>query len=157
MGTNMRKVAEESLPEYNDEFIEIGNAEELFLERKFEKAREIYQSVSHSNLNESIKLYSLHASAMCELELSNFEAVEEILKELDSIQSDHPDTYYLRYQSSRKQQRYGAALEQLNPLLDDWEKYKWVSKLGLNVDFLLTETGNVLLEMGDLEGALQVF
>jgi|GEM_PF-569222 len=154
--TEMAIAAEQNIKVFNDDYIELSRAEALFSDGKLDDAKTIYENLwKNSKFKQDIKNYIINAIAFINIELQDFATAIELLNE--NIKNDNPDSKYIKAKAYLFSEEYNLALEELNPVLENWNEIRFESKFALTLDHLLSMTGDILLSFQDIEGAEQIY
>ena len=117
----------------------------------FEKA------LSNNNIGNKYASHAWSRLALHALDSDNPQTAGEYLKKAESAGIISIDLDYLKAELEYMNTNLVEALELVTPLLDNWMSMRFESTIGLTLDTLLVFTGNIMLEMGDLEGANSMF
>jgi GT2 family glycosyltransferase/glycosyltransferase involved in cell wall biosynthesis/predicted SAM-dependent methyltransferase len=157
-GTSMGSGFELNLVEFEDECIFIGQAEIAFANSDFDFAIELYNSaLSGNKLDKRTEIYCLNAISMTYFEKGDLNHASEFIEKANVIEKNNCDSLYLSAILARKQGNETKSLELFTSLINSWVDVNKNSRLGLTLDYLLCESGDILLVSGDLEGALQMY
>lgn len=156
-GTSMSQKALKNIPEYNDLWIELGYAEELFNEGSVDESAKIFLKISQADMPEEIKLYALNVLTLIDLENGDLEHSKIFIERAREINSNNIDSYYLESKLNALEDNLEKALEIINPIVENWKENKWNSKMGLTLDDLITYMGDVIFDMGDPASAIEIY
>ena len=141
--TNLSSIAKKNLKEYSDYLIELGRAEDEFINDNFEIANQIYSQNIDFIDNEKLKKHITKRIVQCLLFQNDFDKAREILDTID--EEEDYDKYYLETLYHSLQNQSTEALEFITKSLNHWKIRKFTSTLGYSLDDLLVITGNLLI------------
>lgn len=141
--TNLSATAQRNLPEFSDYLIELGRAEDEFINDNFEIAYQIYLQNINNIENEKLKRHINKRIVQCLLFQNEFENARKILDTID--EEDDYDKYYLETLYFSLKNQSTEALEFVTKSMNQWGVRKFSSTLGYSLDDLLVITGNLLI------------
>jgi glycosyltransferase involved in cell wall biosynthesis/predicted SAM-dependent methyltransferase len=157
-GTELAKEAEDAVYEHFDDAILCGEAESLYLAQDFDKAEEYFaEAVKSGILSDNYYVHCCMRLAVMSINRNEIELAEGYIADAENRVSGHPDTRYVKAILHASQDRLTEALEELNPLMNNWIKDKFKSSFGYRLDDVLVLVGDILREMEDLEGANEIY
>lgn len=141
--TNFAAITQKSLTYSSDYIIEIGRAEDEFINDNFEIAYGIYSKNIDYIENPKLNRHITKRIIQCQMYLNDFETARDILDTLDA-EEDY-DKYYLETLYYSLQNQSTEALEFITKSMNYWHIHKFSSTLGYSLDDLLVITGNLLI------------
>lgn len=141
--TNFASIAQKSIENHPDFLIELGRAEDEFINDNFELAYEIYTKNIDYVDYPKLKRHIAKRIAQCLIYLNDFETSRQILDTLD--EEEDYDKYYLESLYYSLQYHSTEALEFITKSMDYWHIHKFSSTLGYSLDDLLVITGNLFI------------
>lgn len=158
-GKNLAVKAMEGLIDKIDSQILLGKAEQFFANGELAKAKKFFTEVllSINELSNRHRIFLLIRLAIIEFLEENFENTQSYLKQLDDIHPDHIDRFYLEAKIELKKGDLITALEKYTDLVSRFNQNRFESVAGYSLDSLLTEMGEIFIQMGDMDNALQLF
>lgn len=156
--TDIAMHSKEVLVDKYDAYIYVGLGEKYYTEGNPEESFEYFKIAIESEILENKDaIHSLNRMAVITLNRGNIEEAEKYLNLGKMIDSDHPDLLYIQTLLHAAKNEIVEALETIAPLMENWSSWKYDSCFGINLDDLLVLTGDLLLNMGDLESANQIY
>ncbi|MGQ9819847.1 MAG: glycosyltransferase [Candidatus Kapaibacteriales bacterium] len=158
-GKNLAIKAMNKLIDKIDSQILLGRAEQYFANGEIAEAKKILTNVllSINELCTRHKVFLLTRLAIIELLEDNIENSKSYLKQLDEIFPDHIDRIYLEAKIELKKGDLISALEKYTDLVSRWNQNRFDNVTSYSLDTLLTEMGEIFIQMGDMDNALQLF
>jgi glycosyltransferase involved in cell wall biosynthesis len=156
-GTKLANKALKNLPEFNDDWLELSRAEELFAEYYFDESEKLFKELISRDIPDEIKQYACNVIILINLENNNLNNAKKYLENAKLINEKNIDTLYLESKYYALNEDYEKALEILNPVVENWIENKWYSKMGLTLDDLIAYMGDVIFDMNDIESALKMY
>lgn len=158
-GKNLAIKAMDKLIDKIDSQILLGKAEQYFSNGELAKANKIFTEVllSINELGNRNRIFLLTRLAIIEFLEGNIENSISYLKQLDEIHPNHIDRFYLEAKIELKKGDLVTALEKYTDLVSRWNQRRFESVSGYSLDTLLTEMGEIFIQMGDIDNALQLF
>lgn len=141
--TNYATKVQENLPPQSDFMIEIGKAEDEFINDNFELAYELYTKNIDNVENSKLNRHIAKRIVQCLIYMNDFETSRDILDTLD--EEEDYDKYYLETLYYSLQDKSTEALENVTKSMNYWHIHKFSSTLGYSLDDLLVITGNLLI------------
>lgn len=154
-GKNMALNAINKLPEFTDDLIKLGSAENEFNQGNISIAKEIFEEISRSNIDSKYKVYALNSLAIINLDSGNYDDAQNNIDNALNIK-DNPDSNFLLTKLLFKNSEYEKALNTINPVTENWINLKWESLLGMTLDGIITLMAEICYEMEDFEAAFQL-
>jgi tetratricopeptide (TPR) repeat protein len=157
-GTSMSMKAKDTLVDNPDGYTYLCKAETSFLNGGYDAALADYYSAYYSpDLTVLHKIHSLNRMASIYILQNKLPLAEDFLNIAEGLSRDNPDTIYLQSALYAKKQEWAESLETLQVLLKNWQTLKFESTIGISLDMLLSTSAEGILNLGDVEGALNVF
>lgn len=158
-GKNLAIKAMNKLIDKIDSQILLGRAEHYFASGELAKAKKIFTEVllSLDELSDRHRIFLLTRLAINEFLEDNIENSISYLKQLDEIHPDHIDRFYLEAKIELKKGDLISSLEKYTDLVSRWNQNRFDSVSGYSLDILLTEMGEIFIQMGDMDNASQLF
>lgn len=145
-------------PDFEDSLTILGEAEKAYTEgNKGDASVNFNLVLEDDSLEEKYRLHALCRLAAINIEDDELDNAEKLIDEAWHIEPDSPDILYLRSVLAAKKEKIEEALELVTGLMDNWSESKFRSTLLISLDDILTTTGEMLLELGDLEGANSLY
>lgn len=141
--TNFASIAQNSLSSEPDFLIELGRAEDEFINDNFELAYPIFTKNIDYVKNPKLNRHIANRIVQCLMYLNNFETARDILDTLD--EEEDYDKYYLEALFYSLQNQSTEALEFITKSMNYWHIHKFSSTLGYSLDDLLVITGNLFI------------
>ncbi len=156
-GKNLAKQAEKILIDNDDASIILGEAELNYINQNYDDAEKLYkQAVETGDLNEKWGIYSLYHIALININKSNFAEAEKYLEKTKNSQYQ-VDNLYLQAKIHYAKEEWTETLEILADIMNNWAEWKYQTTIGLSLDLILCDNGNVFLNLKDIENALNIF
>ncbi len=144
--TSLANAADNRLPEYNDDFIDLGRAEYYFSNNEFEKSEQIFENLLSNNFaNEIYKKHIFKRIIQLKIFTQNFEKAKSLIEEYKNDYSEDYDLQFIKCQMAYLANNSTEGFEITTFLLDNWKLEKFSSTLGFSLDDLLILTGNLFL------------
>jgi len=144
--TSLANAADNRLPEYNDDFIDLGTAEYYFSNNEFEKSEQIFENLLSNNFaNEIYKKHIFKRIIQLKIFTQNFEKAKSLIEEYKNDYSEDYDLQFIKCQMAYLANNSTEGFEITTFLLDNWKLEKFSSTLGFSLDDLLILTGNLFL------------
>ncbi|MEN6294910.1 MAG: glycosyltransferase [Chloroherpetonaceae bacterium] len=144
--TSLANAADNRLPEYNDDFIDLGRAEYYFSNNEFEKSEQIFENLLSNNFaNEIYKKHIFKRIIQLKIFTQNFEKAKSLIEEYKNDYSEDYDLQFIKCQMAYLTNNSTEGFEITTFLLDNWKLEKFSSTLGFSLDDLLVLTGNLFL------------
>ncbi|MEN6510744.1 MAG: glycosyltransferase [Chloroherpetonaceae bacterium] len=144
--TSLTNAADNRLPEYNDDFIDLGRAEYFFSNDEFEKSEQIFENLLSNNFaNEIYKKHIFKRIIQLKIFTQNFEKAKSLIEEYKNDYSEDYDLQFIKCQMAYLTNNSTEGFEITTFLLDNWKLEKFSSTLGFSLDDLLVLTGNLFL------------
>ncbi|HAW09355.1 MAG TPA: hypothetical protein DCW42_09390, partial [Bacteroidetes bacterium] len=144
--TSLANAADNRLPEYNDDFIDLGRAEYYFSNNEFEKSEQIFENLLSNNFaNEIYKKHIFKRIIQLKIFTQNFEKAKSLIEEYKNYYSEDYDLQFIKCQMAYLTNNSTEGFEITTFLLDNWKLEKFSSTLGFSLDDLLVLTGNLFL------------
>lgn len=167
-GKNLTIKAMEKLVDKIDSQILLGKAEQYFAKGDLAEAKRIFDYIfSFQNTDSKLtdenglsfkhQVFLLLRLAIIEFLQGNFQDCIEYLNQLEKISPSHIDKAYLEAKIEMQKGDLVSALEKYSDLVSRWNLNRFESVSGYSLDILLTEMGEIFVQMGDTENALQLF
>ncbi len=169
-GTEMSKEAKNKYKEVNDIATKISLADDAVNFGHQDKAEELLKScINDFNSNYELKqnnldLYIYVNQLLCMLYLDFIfddndllEIFEQIINEIEILDPKNLDTIFIKSAYYTIVGDLTDALENLTECVGIWNEKRFNSNIGLTLDILLCNSGDILLAMQDYETALQVY
>lgn len=157
-GKTMGIEARDKLRDEKDASILMGEAEERFFDDDEYQAEKLYKkALDAGQLSDIYAARAFDALAYTAILRGDFEEAENYIARSGRILPDRPDSVYLKVLTLKEKGEFTEALEEITPLLEKWAEVKLNSALGISLDEILTLTGEIFIEMGDLDGANRLF
>ncbi|MFN3780849.1 MAG: glycosyltransferase, partial [Candidatus Kapaibacteriota bacterium] len=158
-GKELSKKAKDVLVDQIDAQILLGKAEEYFAFGELAESFRILKKVEE-NLDElsiKYKVFALLRLAVIHILNKDFPSANIYLSRVEELSNKNIDSLYLRSKMLHLQNKLVDALESYTELVSRWNSERFYSVLGNSLDQILTEMGEIMLEMKDIEKALQLF
>jgi glycosyltransferase involved in cell wall biosynthesis/predicted SAM-dependent methyltransferase len=144
--TSLANAADNRLPDYNDNFIDLGRAEYYFSNDEFEKSEQIFENLLSNNFaNEIYKKHIFKRIIQLKIFTQNFEKAKSLIEEYKNYYSEDYDLQFIKCQMAYLTNNSTEGFEITTFLLDNWKLEKFSSTLGFSLDDLLVLTGNLFL------------
>lgn len=157
-GLSMAKSADTILKDKHDAFVTLGEAEWGYNEGRYDRAMSLYKNAYEAgSLSDKHNSHCLLRLAELALMSGEPEAADEYASKAALISIDNCDEKYISTLLLESRGELVEALECITPAMDDWRNNKYNSTIGIGLDDLLCKTGDLLRELGDLEGANKLY
>lgn len=157
-GTALSIRAEAALRDFEDSSVILCKAEREWQHNNIKIALNLFEKALEGNsLSSKYASHAYSRLALHALDSGDLLSAEKPLSEAESRGINSIDLDYLRAELEYMKTNHVEALELVTPLLDSWMQRRFESTIGLALDTLLVFTGNVMLEMDDLEGSNSMF
>lgn len=141
--SNLSQIAQTKLTPFSDYLIELGRAEDEFINDNFETAYRIYIQHFDKIENKKLKRHITKRIAQCLLYQEEYDNARDYIDTID--ENEDYDKYYLEALYYSLQDMSTEALEFITKSLNEWKIRKFTSTLGYSLDDLLVITGNLLI------------
>ncbi len=158
-GKELSKKAKDILVDQIDAQILLGKAEEYFASGELAEAFRILKKVEE-NLDElclKYRVFALLRLAVIHILNKDFHSASIYLTRVEELSDKNIDSLYLRSKMLHLQNKLVDALENYTELVSRWNSERFYSVIGNSLDQILTEMGEIMLDMRDIEKALQLF
>ncbi len=157
-GTSMSKNGFENLRDNEDALIKLGKAEKLYIQHDVEAALLAFKDALDSGLSEErYVIYATSSIALILLEKEDYETATQVIKEGIAKYPNSIDLNYILVKCYTEQNDLENALETMTPVIDSWNENKYESNISLSLDHILSYTGDLLYNLGDNEGAIEIY
>jgi tetratricopeptide (TPR) repeat protein len=150
--TNLARDYAAQIKEVDDDYAKVGEAEYCINIGETDKAFSILDEIKEPKLANYVQL----VKAMLYTQEGNFEEVEEIVSQLN-YEENKFDIDYLKILKFLSEENLVDAIETLNPLVNDWQSYKWQTNYVISLDFLINMVGDIIYMMQDYEYAEKIY
>lgn len=158
-GKELSKKAKDVLVDRIDVQIMLGLAEEHFANGELAEAYRIYREIEPrlNELNNKYKVFYYLRCAIINILRNDFDSALRNLNKVEEYDKDNIDVDYLRSKILYLQNNLVEALESYTKLVSRWNSERFNSMIGNSLDQILVEMGNILMDMNDVDSALQLF
>ncbi|NLO20007.1 MAG: glycosyltransferase, partial [Ignavibacteria bacterium] len=149
---------ERTLKDKEDAYIWLGEAENLLMEEKDEKALDLFIKAYKSNQLENT--YLSHCLNRITNTLLIMDESKEAEKYFEIAEKDFAHNIDFKFNKAfyhHTKEETTEALEILSDLLDRWKEEKYTSSLEINLEDLLLLTGECFLDDEDSDAAIQIY
>lgn len=150
--TNLARDYATQIKEVDDDYAKVGEAEYCINIGESEKAVNLLDEITEPKLLNYVQL----VKAMLFTQEGSFEEVEEIVSKL-IYEENKFDIDYLKILKFLSEENIIDALEVLNPLVNDWQTYKWQTNYVISLDFLINMVGDIIYMMEDYNYAEKIY
>lgn len=156
--TQLASEADEKLPKFSDDFIELGMAEKHYIRANYTTAKDLFESLAYSDLlTQRDKTHIYNRLAQIALIATNFEKAEHYVEYSLKHKIDNLDTQYIKAQIVYEKGSNTEALEIMIHIFDNWTLGKYNCTLGAGLDDMLVFCGDIAFAEEDLEGSHQYY
>lgn len=158
-GKELSAKAKDVLVDQIDSQILLGRAEEYFASGELAEAFRILKKVEENidELSEKHKVFALLRLAIINILNKDYYGAEAYLNRVEELSKNNIDSLYLKSKMLYLQNKLVESLESYTNLVSKWNSERFNSVLGNSLDQILTEMGEIMFEMKDIEKALQLF
>ncbi len=158
-GTDMAVKSQDTLGSSQDDAcIILGDAEQAFCQNNVEVAADLFvKALEMDVLDDKCMVHAFNRLAQISITGGDMLAAYKYNEAAKMIDADNPDTVWLETVLLASENKYVEALERITPTMDNWHQAKFNSTLGLNLDKHLLIMADILVQMGDYEGAMQIY
>ncbi len=158
-GKGLSIKAKDVLIDKKDAQILLGVAEEYFAEGNTAEAFRIYKEIEGrlAELSFKYKLFYFLRMAIIYILNNQFESAMHYLEKVVDLNYGNIDSLYLKAKMLYLQSNLVESLEMYTELVSKWNNERFFSMIGNSLDQILVDMANIMLEMNDIDGALQLF
>lgn len=157
-GSSMAKKSDKILTDNHDAYITLGMAEAEYVKENYQKADSLFEEAANSGELTEIHLgFAYNRRAYIAFNNNDYKNAINLSDKSLSFSQENPDARIIRTLAFNKQNKIAEALEEITIVMNNWNENKYNSTLSKSLDDVLCITGNILVEIEDLEGANQIF
>ena len=158
-GTEMAKNAANIQTDTDDDYVIIGEAEWYYAKENYDKAQQLFiLATQRGQLDDKHITHTFNRLAQISMQKDNYVDAYKYVEASAAIDTNNPDTLWLKTTIYAAEGKYIEALETINPVVEKWnDEAKYNSTLGITLEQYILLQGDILFLMEDLEAAAQIY
>lgn len=155
---NMYAKAKNILINNEDIDLSFTNAIKNMIDKDYEQAKIKYNEIiNNKDANEEITYYSKLTLAYINLIQKDYDNCENLINQILEKYPETVDIKYIKAKMYFLKKQWIEGLEAVTEIYDNWQNWKYDTKIGLGLDDILCDTAEALLELDDPDNALKLY